>query len=199
MGGILDEIDDDKDEDKDEKAFTQVKFVFKIKEDGPELLDVYDSLGNKTGRVVERGNKNEVFNDKEHIAVAIIYIENDKGEFLIQKTSKEKGGHYSSTGGHINYGEDAFSTIIREVKEELGIDISKDNVVDLGHICVDFPVRFIFYLKKNIDLNSLKIQKDEVESVSYMSVEEVKEVLDKGLMNKGHYTVLEKVLEYLKK
>ena len=26
------------------------------------LLDVYDSLGNKTGRVVERGNKDEKFN-----------------------------------------------------------------------------------------------------------------------------------------
>ena len=67
-----------------------------------ELLDVYDSLGNKTGRVVERGNNDETFNEDEHIAVAIIYIENEKGEFLIQKTSKEKGGHYSSTGGHIS-------------------------------------------------------------------------------------------------
>ena len=161
-----------------------------------ELLDVYDSLGNKTGRVVERGNKNESFNEDEHIAVAIIYIENDKGEFLIQKTSKEKGGHYSSTGGHINHGEDAFSTIVREVKEELGVDISNDNIISLGHICVDFPVRFIFYLKKNINLNDITLQKDEVESISYMSVDEIRNALDKGLMNKGHYKVLEKVLQY---
>ena len=161
-----------------------------------ELLDVYDSLGNKTGRVVERGNKNEIFNNNEHIAVAIIYIENDKGEFLIQKASKEKGGHYSSTGGHINHGEDAFSTIVREVKEELGINIGNDNIINLGHICVDFPVRFMFYLKKNINLNDISLQKDEVESVSYMSVDKIKDILDKGLMHKGHYKVLEKVLHY---
>lgn len=161
-----------------------------------ELLDVYDSLGNKTGRVVNRDNKDEIFNKDEHIAVAIIYIENDKGEFLIQKTSKKKGGHYSSTGGHINHGEDAFNTIIREVKEELGIDISNDNIISLGHICVDFPVRFMFYLKKNINLNDIILQKDEVESVSYMSVDEIRNLLDKGLMHKGHYKVLEKVLEY---
>lgn len=161
-----------------------------------ELLDVYDSLGNKTGRVVERGNKDEIFNDNEHVAVTNIYIENDKGEFLIQKTSKKKGGHYSSTGGHINHGEDAFSTIVREVKEELGVDISNDNIISLGHICVDFPVRFIFYLKKNIDLNDIVLQKDEVESISYMSVDEIKDILDKGLMRKGHYKVLEKVLQY---
>lgn len=161
-----------------------------------ELLDVYDSLGNKTGRVVERGNKNENFNNNEHIAVAIIYIENDKGEFLIQKTSKEKGGHYSSTGGHIYHGEDAYRAILREVKEELDIDISNDNIISLGHICVDFPVRFMFYLKKNIDLNDITLQKDEVESVSYMSVDKIKDILDKGLMHKGHYKVLEKVLQY---
>jgi len=163
-----------------------------------ELLDVYDSLGNKTGRVVERGKKDEIFGEDEHIAVAIIYIENDKGEFLIQKTSKEKGGDYSSTGGHINHGEDAFSTIVREVKEELGIDVSNDNIISLGHICVDFPVRFVFYLKKNLDLNDITLQKDEVESVSYMSVDEIRDILDKGQMNKGHYKALEKVLEYKK-
>lgn len=161
-----------------------------------ELLDVYDCSGNKTGRVVERGNKDEIFNDNEHIAVAIIYIENDKGEFLIQKTSKEKGGHYSSTGGHINHGEDAFSTIVREVKEELGVDISNDNIISLGHICVDFSVRFMFYLKKNINLNDITLQKDEVESVLYMSVDKIKDFFDKGLMHKGHYKVLEKVLQY---
>ena len=164
-----------------------------------ELLDVYDSQGNKTGRIVERGKRDETFGEDEHIAVAIIYIENDEGKFLIQKTSKEKGGHYSSTGGHIDHGEDAYSTIIREVKEELGIDISSDNVVDLGHICVDFPVRFMFYLKKNIDLNDIVLQESEVESVSYMSTDEIRNVLDKGLMNKGHYKVLEKVLEYRNK
>ena len=163
-----------------------------------ELLDIYDSLGNKTGSVVERGNKKETFKDSEHIAVAIIYIENDKGEFLIQKTSKQKGGYYSSTGGHIKHGEDALDTIIREVKEELGIDISSDNIISLGHICVDFPVRFMFYLKKNIDLNSLTLQKDEVESISYMSIGKIKDILDKGLMNNGHYKVFEKVLEYKK-
>ena len=152
-----------------------------------ELLDVYDDLGNVTGRTVVRGDKSVKLNEHEHIAVAIIFIENDKGEFLIQKTSKEKGGHYSTTGGHINHGEDAFSTIVREVKEELGVDISNDNIISLGHICVDFPVRFMFYLKKNINLNDITLQKDEVESVSYMSVDKIKNILDKGLMHKGHY------------
>lgn len=161
-----------------------------------ELLDVYDNNGEKTGKVVERGTLDSSFNEGEHIAVAIIYIENNNGEFLIQKTSKEKGGLYSSTGGHINHGEEPIDTIKREVKEELGIDISYDNIIDLGHVLFDFPVRFVFYLKKDINLKDIVLQESEVESVSFMSIEKIKELIDKGLMHKAHAKVLERVLEY---
>ena len=113
-----------------------------------ELIDVYNDNGKKTGKVVEITRKDNEFEKNEHIGVAIIYIENDNGEFLIQKTSKQKGGLYSSTGGHISHGEEPIETIIRETREELGIDISNDKIIDMGYILVDFPIRFIFYLKK---------------------------------------------------
>ena len=163
-----------------------------------ELLDVYNDNGKRTGKVIERGINATFFEPGEHIAVAIIYIENDNNEFLIQKTSKKKGGNFSSTGGHIGHNEEPIEAIKREVKEELGIDISNDNIIDLGFLVFDFPVRFIFYLKKNIDLNSIIIQKEEVESVSYMSENELKRIIEKGLMHKAHAKVLERVLEYKK-
>lgn len=161
-----------------------------------ELLDVYDNNGHKTGRVVERGNKNESFNENEHIAVAIIYIENNNNEFLIQKTSKEKGGIYSSTGGHVNHNEKPLDTIKREVKEELGIDISNDNIIDLGYLLYDFPIRFIFYLKKDIDLKDIILQKDEVESALYMNEQQLKTIISKGLMHQAHAKILERIIEY---
>ena len=160
-----------------------------------ELLDVYDNNGNITGRVVERGNKDEVFSENEHIAVSIIFIENDNNEFLIQKTSK-KENEYSSTGGHIDHGENAYSTIIREVKEELGLDISNEDIVDLGFRIVDFPVRFLYYLKKNVDVSKLKIQKDEVEFVKFMSIDEINELIKKGYMNKGHALMFNEIIKY---
>jgi len=163
-----------------------------------ELLAVYDDNGNKTGKIVEKSCKESEFTIGEHIAVAIIYIENSKGEFLIQKTSKQKGGRYSSTGGHIKHNEEPIDAIKREVKEELGIDITKDNIIDLGYMIFDFPVRFIFYLQKDIKLNDIVLQKEEVESVSYMNVNKLTDILKKGLMHKGHAKILEKILEYKK-
>lgn len=151
-----------------------------------ELLDVYDDNGNLTGRTVVRGDKTAVLNEHEHIAVGVIFIENDKNEFLIQKTSKEKGGEFSSTGGHIDSGEKPLTSIRREVEEELGINVDNDNIVEYGFIQYDMPLRFLFYLKKNIDINDVKVQKEEVDYVKYMSIEEINKLIDNGEMLKSH-------------
>lgn len=164
-----------------------------------ELLDVYDNNGNKTGRVVVRGDKSVVLNDDEHIAVGVIYIENNNGEFLIQKTSKEKGDNYSSTGGHIDSGETSLESIKRETKEELGLDIDNDDIVELVFLLYDKPIRFMFYLKKNIDVSDLRIQEEEVESVKFMSINEINNLIEKGLMVDSHAKIFKKVLEYRKK
>ncbi len=166
-----------------------------------ELLDVYNEKGERTGKVVDRSVDDASFVNGERIAVAIIYIENDKHEFLIQKTSKQKGNIYSATAGHVLHNEKPIETIIREVKEELGIDISNEDIVDLGCLVVDFPVRFMFYLKKNIDLNELFLQKDEVQEVMYMSEKKIRAEIEKGTMNKDYVQsiMLDLVLDYSNK
>ncbi len=163
-----------------------------------ELLDVYNDKGERTGKVVERGMDISLFPKGEHIAVAIIFIENSKGEFLIQKTSIDKGGKYSSTGGHVDHNEEPIDSIQREVKEELGIDVSSDTIVDLGYLLFDFPIRFVFYLKKDIPIEDIVLQEEEVESISYMSREKIKTLIDKGLMQESHAKVFHTILEHNK-
>lgn len=174
--------------ENDEKV--EVKKANKV-----ELLDIYDKNGSPTGRTIVRGDKNIIFNDDEFIALSIIFIENDKGEFLIQKTSKEKLGEYSSTGGHVNSGETPKDAIIREIKEELGIDISKDDIVELGFLHFDMPLRYLFYLKKNIDLKDIVTQKDEVDFVRYMSIEKINEIINKDEMLKSHGILFKELLK----
>ena len=52
-----------------------------------ELLDLYDDSGKPLGTTIERGSKFENGN----IMLSIIFIKNQDGKFLIQKTSEEKG------------------------------------------------------------------------------------------------------------
>lgn len=160
-----------------------------------ELLDIYDDNGNVTGKTVIRGEKLKELKDNEHIALSVIFIENDKGEFLIQKTSKEKGGHYSSTGGHVDSGETPLEAIKREVKEEIGINIDNDKIVDYGFLSYDKPLRFMYYIRKNIDISDIKVQKEEVDFVKYMSVQEINDLIEKEEMLKSHGILFKEIIK----
>ena len=160
-----------------------------------ELLNVYDNEGNVTERVVPRGDKSVVLNDNEHIGVVVIFIENCKGEFLMQKTSVEKGSEYSSTGGHVDAGETQLTSILREIKEELGIEVDAIELEYLGFMLYDKPIRFMYYLKKDIDINDIVVQEEEVEFVKYMSIPEIKEIISREEITKSHGILFNKMLE----
>lgn len=160
-----------------------------------ELLDIYDNNGNVTGTTIIRGDKSIILNDDEHIAVAVIFIKNSKGLYLMQKSSVEKGGKYSSTGGHVDSGETPIETIKREVLEEIGVDISKDNIKELGYLLYDKPIRYMFYLEKDIDINNVKIQTSEAEFLKYMTVEEIKNLIDNDKIIKSHGIIFNEILK----
>jgi len=160
-----------------------------------ELLDVYDDFGNITGKKIVRGDKSVKLTPNEHIAVAIVFIENSSGEFLIQKTSLEKGGEYSSTGGHIDSGETPLEAIKREIKEELGISVDNDKIESLGYVLYDKPLRYVFYLKKDINLKEVNIQKEEVASIEYMSKEKIFSLIDNNLFLTSHAILFNIILK----
>ena len=58
----------------------------------------------------------------------------------------------------------------------------------------DMPLRFIFYVKKDIDINSISLQKEEVDYVKYMTVEEIQELIESGKMLKSHVILFNELL-----
>jgi len=135
-----------------------------------ELLNVYDNEGNVTERVVPRGDKSVVLGDNEHIGVVVVFIENSKGEFLMQKTSVEKGSEYSSTGGHVDAGETMIQGCKREVFEELGIDVKESEFEFWGEYIADsvWELGQIYKLESNLDINQMKMQIEEVSELKWI-------------------------------
>ncbi len=160
-----------------------------------ELLDIYDDSGNLTGKKIVRGDKTTILDNHEHIALAVIFIENSEGKFLMQKTSLERGGKYSSTGGHVDSGETPLDAIKREVLEEIGIDISNDDIQESGFLLYDKPLRYMFYLKKDISIDEITLQTSEVESVKYMTKEEIKKLIENNEITQSHGIIFNNVLE----
>ena len=151
-----------------------------------ELLDLYDNFGNKLNKTIVRG---EVPNDGENIMLSIAFIKNKEGKYLIQKSSKEKGGFYTSTGGHVTHNEDGLTTIIREVYEEVGLTNVENKIKYLktfkypGRYCL-----FNIYLiaDVDIDITKLQLQTEEVESISWLAKEEILELINNGSFLESH-------------
>ncbi|MGO1044131.1 NUDIX domain-containing protein [Clostridioides difficile] len=93
-----------------------------------ELWDLYNADGIKTGNVIERDNPIE--EGYYHLAVEV-WIVDSNSQILIQKRSENKKtlpNIWGMTTGCIVSGEESLDGAIREAKEEIGIDISKDEI-----------------------------------------------------------------------
>ena len=150
-----------------------------------EILDLYDDLGNKLSKTIVRGEKNYEGN----IMLSVAFIKNKDNKYLIQKTSKEKGSKYSSTGGHVTHNENGLTTIIREIEEELGLKITKNDIKYIDTF--KYPTKkllFNVYLLEvdNLDINNIKLQKEEVESISFLSKEEINSIISEGNFLESH-------------
>ncbi|MBQ2407943.1 MAG: NUDIX domain-containing protein, partial [Bacilli bacterium] len=145
-----------------------------------EYRDLYDLNRNLTGEKILKGE--EIPNNRA-ILMVVIFIENSKGQFLMQKRSKEKGGLWATTGGHPKTGESSLEGIITECNEELGIKINNPILFKKASGKQSFCD--LYYLKEDINIDDIIIQKEEVDEVKWLSEDEIKELYNKGLFNKG--------------
>lgn len=157
-----------------------------------EILDLYDRDLNLTGSTMIRG---EEIPEGCYIRIVVVFIQNSKGEFLIQKTSAVKGSKMASTGGHFKTGEDSLTTIQTEVVEELGIKIDKSEFEFIDHYFRNCIVFDVYYLNKDIDLNTLNLQIEEVESVNWCSKEDIKNFINKGIFSPSHTEIFNKYIK----
>lgn len=164
-----------------------------------EKRDLYDKQRNLTGKTIFKG---EEIPEGLYIVVVLIFIQNSQGKFLIQKRSIAKNGKYASTGGHPKSGENSIEGIITEVKEEIGLELNKEDLKLFFSARSEEERVFWddYYIKLDIDnIENLKLQKEEVESISWMSEDEIKQLMKEDRFFENHFEEFERLLEWLKK
>ena len=152
-----------------------------------ELLDVLDEQGNKIG-VEER----KIVHEKGlwHIHVGV-WIMNQNGELLLQQRSGAKKVNpykWTRTGGHVDSGEIPIDGIQREVEEEIGVKISKDDFEPMGiekiekvnsnQNIINRNYVYSYFAFVKYKLEDYKIQEEEVCNLKYMSIEEIEEAME---------------------
>lgn len=158
-----------------------------------ELLQLFDENKNMLNEGIERDKKKEVPQGK-YFMIILLFIENNN-KFLIQKTSANRESIYATTGGHVTFGDDALKTVIKEAQEELGLEVKKEDLKEIETLKQKYGYMTIYYYNKNVDINNLKLQEEEVESVHWMSIDEINDLIDKDMFRKSHIIPFQKVLE----
>ena len=154
-----------------------------------EYLDILDENGNKTGERDTRENIHKLGLLHSEVA-AFIYTAT--GKVILQKRKSNKAtyaGVWSVTGGHVLEGENNEDAIIREIKEELNLNIEKEKVIFVTTYkkkkVKNDVINNKFFSIYNVEISEdqfskIKIQKEELEDIKLFSIDEIESIMNSG-------------------
>lgn len=160
-----------------------------------ELIDILNASGNLTGKTAMKSeaHKNGWFHQTVHI-----WFYTSDGTVLLQKRGKDKDIYPLlwdvSVAGHIGAGADIEISALREVKEEIGLSISQNQLEKIGvfksiqkhHIdLVDCEFHHTYLSELKEPLENLQKQESEIEALQLVSIDQlIVETSDKYLLKK---------------
>lgn len=157
-----------------------------------EVLDLYTKDRIKTGQTMIRGDKQP---EDTYRLVVHICIFNKDGQMLIQQRQPFKSGWSNmwdfSAGGSVISGEDSRTAAEREVKEELGVDISLENKRPALTLSFSHGFDDVYLCEKEIDIDSLQLQYEEVQDARWASIGEILEMIDEDNFIPYHKSLVE--------
>lgn len=153
-----------------------------------EYWDIYDENKKVTGRTMKRNDW--CLKEGEYHLTVLGVIARPDGKFLITKRVMTKAwapGWWEVSGGAALAGESSRDAVLREVKEETGLDVSdwdggylfsykRENIKEGDNYFVD-----IYRFVADFDENDLHLQETETDGYMLATLEEIKEFANQGI------------------
>ena len=162
-----------------------------------ELRDLYNQNRQLTGETLVVGSP---IPPQRYINVVLIFIQNSRGEFLIQRRTMQRNGLYATTGGHPKHGETSLQGAVTEVAEELGLHIEPRQLQLFYSGRSDEEQVFWddYYIQLDADILDLKLQTDEVASAHWFSAAQVRKLYERNKFMPDHYDEFLRLQDWLK-
>ena len=143
-----------------------------------EYWEIYDKNRIFQNRTIRRG---DTFQDGDYYICCEACFQNCKGEILVtlRNPNKKAGGLWEFTGGGVLAGETTSQAVVREVKEELGVDITETDLLFLQEFQSRNYFMDFYLIKKDVDIKELSLDTNETIDAKWVSKEELQIMIDK--------------------
>ena len=135
----------------------------------------------------------------ENVELTVLCLIQDGKRILLQNRIKEDWKGYTFPGGHVEPGESFVDAVVREMKEETGLDIIRPHLVGIKQ----FPIekgRYIVLLFKTTEFSGSVVSSKEgemewinIEDLPYVNVvgdfNDLMKVLNDQDLNEFQYTI----------
>ena len=161
-----------------------------MEEENMEYLDICDEDGQPTGQIVPRSiaHRDGILHRTAH--VWIVRENEGRIQILLQKRSMEKesfpGLYDTSSAGHIPSGSEPLPSALRELNEELGVAAGPGDLAFAGKFRIQYEKEFhgkpfrdnevtwVYVCSKPVDIETLTLQKSEVDEARWFDLDEVR-------------------------
>ena len=141
-----------------------------------ELNDIYDKERQLTGKVHRRGTP---WKKGEYGLVVCVWVYDGKGKLLLTRRAPEKSfaGTWENSGGAAQAGETSLQAIVRELREETGIEAAPE---EFQIMCSDRDrtTHYDFYcLRRAVALKDIVLLPGETDDVMWATFDQVHEMI----------------------
>lgn len=152
---------------------SQDKLELLIKKFDLEVNDLFDKLAKDMGATVISEDRTE------RVELTVLCLVEDGNKILLQNRIKKDWQGYTLPGGHVEKDESFVDAVIRETKEETGLDIKNPKLVGVKQ----FPIkcgRYVVLLFKTNEFEGELQSSNEgkMEWIEYKDISKIKTVDD---------------------
>lgn len=163
-------------------------------------------VDNEDNIIGTKEREERTYNDIVRVSGATI-IDSNNNILIAQRSFNKKynGGKWTvSAAGTLEEGETYISNIIKEIQEELGIAVGEKELIPSLYGLENRDNSFyrqMYFIKKDIPISKIKIQKEEVENVKWIELDKLIESVNN---NPNDFTstfpiILETIIDFTKK
>lgn len=152
--------------------YERVQAWCNVQDSPDELWDIYDKEGNFTGKMHRRGDP--LAPGEYHITVHV-WLQDEDGSFLLTRRAPTKGYAllWECTGGSALAGEDSRTAAAREVLEETGLTVRRENGKRLFHRVRTDDLNDVWLFRQRFDRNQVRLLPGETVEAKWVAPREI--------------------------